>query len=144
MPAQPLTHVIDQEATFGTVFFMACGPRLSYVTGTDGRRQPSGEQDTGKESGLPKWQVQATALSRDGETQQPLKVGIEAKTNPAEGLAPGTPVVFDRLELGVIAREGGGAQLWYRAQGLYPATTTNGNGASRPAAASSSKTTGEG
>lgn len=126
MAGQPMTHVIDQEATFGTVFFMTCGPRLAYVAGPDGRRQPSGEQEHGRDSGLPKWSVQATALSRDGETQQPLKVGIEAVTNPGEGLAPGTPVLFDQLELGVMTRENGGAQLWYRAQGVLPMTPPNG------------------
>ncbi len=144
MPAQPLTHVVDQEATFGTVFFMACGPRLTYVTGADGKRIQSGEQEHGKDSGLPKWSVQATALSRDGEQQQPLKVGMESQANPAEGLTPGTPVVFDRLELGVIARDNGGAQLWYRAQGVSPANRAASSNGKAPASASAAKTGEEG
>lgn len=125
MPRQQ-TYVVDQEATFGTVFFMTCGPRLVYTTGPDGRRMPSGEQEAGKESGKLRWNIQGTALSLDGEDQQGLKVGVEADRNPAEGLAPGTPVLFDRLEVGVMTRDGGGAQVWYRAQGLRPVTPANG------------------
>ena len=87
---------------------------------------------------MPKWSVQATALSKDGETQQPLKVGMESQTNPADGLTPGTPVIFEHLELGVIARDGGGAQLWYRAHGLRSLSPANGQAKTTAAAASAS------
>lgn len=136
MPGQPPTHVIDQQATFGTVFYMACSPRLAYVTGPDGKRQPSGEQEVGTVSGKKKWNVQTTGLSPDGERQHPLKVGMEADTDPTEGLTPGTPVVFDQLELGVMIRDDGGAQLWYRAQGIHALTPANGQGKATATAAS--------
>jgi len=119
----PNVHVIDQAATFVTVAFMGCEPRM--VFGQD-------RQDTTKD-GTPKWDLQlAVAVPPNGngrQTAEMLRVGIAAPADPAKGIPPLTPVHVEGLRVGVMIpkpaelREGKTPTIYYQANGVRP---TNG------------------
>lgn len=110
---------IDQARTFQGVAFLSCDPKTAFK---------SDRQEETKD-GVPKWDVQVVAMTRDafGRPQNAvLKVGIASHKNPAEGLMPYTPVHFVDFEIGVMEKtkrnpETGeekviGVQVWYRAE----------------------------
>ncbi|MCA1709803.1 MAG: hypothetical protein LC808_43600, partial [Actinobacteria bacterium] len=58
-----------------------------------------------------------------------LKVGVVAHTNPGDGLGPYTPVELVGFEVGVMERKSRdgqviGVQVWYRAEQLRAISST--------------------
>ena len=113
----PQTYKIDQAATFAGVVLLSVEPKVAFV---------STEQDrTG--DGVPKWEAQLVAgFHQFGKiSNEILKVGVVAHTNPGDGLAPYTPVELVGFEVGVMERKSRdgqviGVQVWYRAESIEP------------------------
>jgi hypothetical protein len=89
---------IDQAKSFEGMVFVSCEPK---------RKFRSDEQEFTKDGQLGKWEIQVLAAIRNGFgqlTNEVLKVGIASRQNPAEGVAPFTPVELADLEVGVIEK----------------------------------------
>ena len=124
---------IDQGATFQGVAFLSSDPKRAF--GSD-------RQETTKGDGVPKWEVQVVAMTRDqfGRPQnEVLRVGVAAHRNPGEGLNPYTPVHLINFEIGVMEKtkrnpETGeerviGVQVWYRAEAVKALAAASGKAA---------------
>lgn len=85
--------------------------------------------------GVPKWEAQLAAGFRQfGKiSNEILKVGVAARSNPGEGLAAYTPVELVGFEVGVMPKtkrnpDGSerilGVQVWYRAEQLRAISST--------------------
>ena len=117
----PQTYKIDQAATFAGVVLLSVEPKVAFG---------STEQDrTG--DGVPKWEAQLVAgFHQFGKiSNEILKVGVVAHTNPGDGLAPYTPVELVGFEVGVMERKSRdgqviGVQVWYRAEQLRAISST--------------------
>jgi hypothetical protein len=117
----PGTFAINAEETFVTAFLMSAGPKLKF-----------GEQtQDANTAGVPKWglEVAVTFAPQDGmrPVSEVLNITITAPHDPAQGVAPGSPVQFDGFRVGVSPPEktdrGGirGGKLWYQASGVRAA-----------------------
>ena len=118
---------IDQAATFAGVAFLSAGPKFRFGV----------EQQETTKAGVPKWEVQVVAGFHDqfGKIQnEVLKIGVASQKNPADGLAPYTPMQLVNFEVGVMEKtkrnsETGeekvvGVTVWYRAGELRPLAAT--------------------
>ncbi len=117
---------IDQTATFAGLVFLSCEPKTEM--GSD--RQATTKDKT------PKWEVQVLGAARDsfGKTNnEVIKVGIASHHNPAEGLAPFTPVQLVGFEVGVMEKtkklpDGTekqiGVTVWFRAAQIRDVAAT--------------------
>jgi len=112
--------VVSQEETFSTIVALSSTPKMKF--GSD-------EQDTTSE-GLPKWEVQVVGGFTDpfGRSQNEiLKITVAAKADPLASVGQLTPVKLRGFEVGVMDkrdRQGNvtGAQVYYRAEAIEPAT----------------------
>jgi hypothetical protein len=108
---------IDQRATFAGLVFLSCEPK---------REMGSDRQAVTKDGSL-KWELQVLAAIKDnfgGTKNEVVKVGMTGRTNPAEGVAPFTPVELGDFEVGVMEKtrkdQNGnekiiGVTVWFRA-----------------------------
>lgn len=108
---------IDQGGTFAGLVFLSCQPKLAFG---------STEQERTKDGRL-KWTVEVLGAAYDGfggTSNEVLKVGIASSTDPAEGIAPFTPVELGDFEVGVMEKtkknaDGServvGVNVWFRA-----------------------------
>lgn len=110
----PATFKVDQTATFQGVVFNTSAPKMQF--GTD--------KQEANNNGVPKWEVQVTAMSVgfNGKIEtEVLKVGVVAPTDPGQNIAPFTPVQLVDFEVGFMDRKDRntgqlqGGQVWYRA-----------------------------
>lgn len=128
MATQSITYKIDQAATFNTVVFLECMPKVKFGSTTD--------QECTKD-GIPKWDVQVTAAFKQfgKNVFTTLKITVAAEMDPGEGLQPFTPVQVMGLEIGVMdktnkAGEIVGHSVYHRADGIlstaaYPQSRKN-------------------
>jgi hypothetical protein len=118
---------IDQAATFAGLVFLSCEPKLDFNT--------KQQQMTKGDNPLPKWEIQVLGAVRDqfGQTSnEVVKVGIASRTNPAESIAPFTPVSLSDLEVGVMERTKKvdgvekviGVTVWFRCTEILNAAET--------------------
>jgi hypothetical protein len=119
----PGTFVINAEATFATApLLMGCMPKLKYGTA---------DQDVSA-NGERKWEVQAAVTFQAAPGMRPVSEVLSVTVtgppaNPAEHIAPGSPVVFDGFKVGWSAPETNdsgrirGGKPWYQATGLRQA-----------------------
>jgi hypothetical protein len=115
-------YKIDQAATFESLLFLSCEPKTAFGD--------SFRQETTKD-GLPKWEGQFVARFRQfgRATNEIIKVGLVCEQQPAENLAPATPVQLIDFEIGVMDkkdRDGNvtGAQVWYRCSEVRSTAST--------------------
>jgi hypothetical protein len=124
----PGTFVIDQQETFaGPPIALTTAPKLEFGTATQAVTR----------DGEKRWvvQVACTYVTTPGmkAVAEVIEVGINGE-DPSATIAPGTPVEFNQLRLGVSQvekRDNGrvvGGKPWYQAAGVRPADA-------RPAAA---------
>jgi hypothetical protein len=137
----PQTFKVDQTATFQGVAFLSCSPKTAFG---------STEQEKTKD-GLPKWEVQVIGGFRDsfGKTSNEImKIGVNAYTDPADGFTQFTPIQLVNFEVGVMERTKKGAdgveritgvQVWYRAESIRSLLSGATNGALSSSASSFSK-----
>ena len=119
----PGTLTIDTTATFQAVLLMASGPKLKFG---------STEQDISAR-GERKWEVQAAVTYHVEPGLKPVSeviaVTVTGPANdPCASIAPGTPIVFDKMRVGFSppeARENGrgirGGRPWYQATNVHQA-----------------------
>ena len=119
----PGTLTINTNATFQTVLLMASGPKLKFG---------STEQDISAR-GERKWEVQAAVTYTAEPGLKPVNEVIAVTvtgpgTDPGASIAPGSPIVFDRMRVGFSvpeARENGrgirGGRPWYQAADVHQA-----------------------
>jgi len=119
----PGTLTIDKAATFQAVLLMASGPKLKFG---------STEQDISAR-GERKWDVQAAVTYHAEPGLKPvsevISVTVTGPANdPCVSIAPGTPIVFDKMRVGFSvpeARENGrgirGGRPWYQATNVIQA-----------------------
>lgn len=125
---------IDQGRTFAGLVFLSCQPKFKFGSTT--------EQEVTKD-GRRKWELEvlgAVYTPFGGTENQVLKVGMASSTDPAEGIAPFSPVELGDFEVGVMEktkkdRETGqekviGVNVWFRATEIKMAAA----GAGRKAA----------
>ena len=117
----PGTLTIDITATFQAVLLMASGPKLKFG---------STEQDISAR-GERKWDVQAAVTYHAEVGLKPVSEVIAVTvtgpaTDPCASIAPGTPIVFDKMRVGFSppeARENGrgirGGRPWYQATDVH-------------------------
>ncbi len=115
------TLTIDTTATFQAVLLMASGPKLKFG---------STEQDISAR-GERKWDVQAavTYFTEPGmkAVSEVISVTVTGPgTDPCASIAPGTPIVFDKMRVGFSppeARDNGrgirGGRPWYQASNVH-------------------------
>jgi hypothetical protein len=118
MATQGIAYKIDQAATFSTMVFLECTPKVKFGSQTD--------QECTKD-GVPKWDVQVTVATRQfgKNVFTTLKISVIAEIDPGEGIAPFTPVHAPGLELGVMdktSKDGTviGHTVFHRADGVLP------------------------
>lgn len=118
----PQNFKIDQAATFESLLFLACEPKMAFGD--------SYRQETTKD-GVPKWEHQLVARFRvfGRATNEIIKVGEAAEHQPCADLPPATPVELIGFEIGVMDkkdRNGNvtGAQVWYRCQEVRSTAST--------------------
>jgi hypothetical protein len=119
----PGTLTIDMPATFQAVLLMASGPKLKFG---------STEQDISAR-GERKWDVQAAVTFHAEPGMKPVSevIGVTVTgpgTDPCASVAPGSPIVFDKMRVGFSvpeARENGrgirGGRPWYQAANVLQA-----------------------
>ncbi len=119
----PGTLTIDTAATFQAVLLMASGPKLKFG---------STEQDISAR-GERKWDVQAAVTYHAEPGLKPISevIGVTVTgpaNDPCASIAPGTPIVFDKMRVGFSppeARENGrgirGGRPWYQAADVHQA-----------------------
>jgi hypothetical protein len=117
----PGTLTIDTAATFQAVLLMASGAKLKFG---------STEQDISAR-GERKWDVQAAVTYHAEPGLKPVSeviaVTVTGPANdPCASIAPGTPIVFDKMRVGFSmpeARENGrgirGGRPWYQAVNVH-------------------------
>ncbi len=118
---------IDQRATFAGLVFLSCEAK---------REMGSDRQATTKDGQL-KWEVQVLGAVRNQFGQlsnEVIKVGIVARENPAQGIAPFTPCELGDFEVGVMEKtkknpDGTerivGVTVWFRATEILLAAGAN-------------------
>lgn len=117
----PGTITVAQQDTFSAPpIALAAGPRLKFG---------STEQDVSRD-GEKKWTVQAAVTYVPEFGMKPvaevIEVTVTGGDDPSEFLAPGTPVEFNRLRVGVSApekRDNGrvvGGKLYWMATAVRP------------------------
>ena len=116
----PGTLTIDTNATFQAVLLMASGPKLKFG---------STEQDISAR-GERKWDVQVAVTYHAEPGMKPASevIGVTVTgpaSDPCASIAPGTPIVFDKMRVGFSppeARENGrgirGGRPWYQASNV--------------------------
>ena len=121
----PGTLTVDTAATFKAVLLMASGPKLKFG---------STEQDISAR-GERKWDVQAAVTYHAEPGLKPVSeviaVTVTGPANdPCGSIAPGTPIVFDKMRVGFSvpeARENGrgirGGRPWYQAANVRQANS---------------------
>lgn len=120
----PGTLAIDAQNTFEAAILMSSAPKPKFGSST-------GEISTNAR-GVPQYAVSVAVTYLPGPTGRKVSeviiLTIAAPKDPAEGIAPGTPVMFDQLRAGVSepeAREGGrgvrGGKVWFTANAIRPA-----------------------
>lgn len=121
MPANA-TYVIDSGKTFTQLLLMSSGAKTKFG---------SQDQDVSA-NGEKKWAVECAATYRTEPGRRPVSEVITVTvtgpaSDPAEGIAPGSPVVLDGLRVGISAPESGesgrirGGRPWFQADGLRQA-----------------------
>lgn len=138
--AAPQVFTIEQAATFDAVMLMGCEPKVAFRS----------EEQERTQDGIPKWEAHVSCIFRQfGKVQYSmLKVGVVAESDPGADIAPGTPVELQGFQIGVMDKqvknkntgewEQGGAQVWYRADGIR-STAATGLSSSRTKSAESAK-----
>jgi len=108
---------VDQKATFAGLVFLSCQPKLAF--GSD-------QQERTKDGRL-KWTLEVLGAAYDGfggTSNEVLRIGVASSSNPAEGIAPFTPIELGDFEVGVMEKtkktaDGGekvvGVSVWFRA-----------------------------
>lgn len=125
--------VVNQAETFSGLAALQSEPKAQFGTG---------EQDTTKD-GVPKWTVQLIAgfVDQFGKSQNEiLNVTVASKDDPLAKVGQFTPVSLKGFQVGVMDRrdrQGNvlGAQVYFRAEAVEPATSSNGRQAKSEAAA---------
>lgn len=125
-----ITNAPVDQARFTTILFMGCEPKMKATFDpVTNKRQTTGEQDTSKDGLYRKWTVQA-AVSKPSTfdpsrtDSEVLAVTVTSAEDPAEGLMPGTPILFENFVTGVMAPEAGdngkirGGKLFWQASGV--------------------------
>lgn len=119
----PGTMAIDTASTFTRILLMGAGPKTKFGS-TDQDVSASGEK---------KWEVQAAVTYHSEYGMKPFSEVISVTVtgpaaDPAEAIAPGSPIEFDRLRVGFSSpeqRENGkgirGGRPWYQASGIRQA-----------------------
>jgi hypothetical protein len=115
----PGTFAVDVAATFTSAMLVSSMPKEIFGT--------NGQQETAKD-GTPKWTIEAAVtFTPTIPGMKPLSelitVTITDRTQPGQGLNPGTPIVFDGFRVGLNPAELKnerlrGGKLWYSAAGL--------------------------
>jgi hypothetical protein len=115
--AKSLTTVyVDQEQTFGHMYFLQCTPKNDHKTGAQ----------LATSDGTPKWEVELlTVVSNMGRAEsEVIKVGIAHAGNPCPKLAAMTTVRLVGLQFGSMDRvrngQSVGSQTWLRCTGIEP------------------------
>jgi hypothetical protein len=126
----PGTIVIDSGATFAAMLLLSAAPKTRF--GTD-------EPDISKD-GERKYSCEVAVTFRPDSgmraVSEVVTVTVTGGADPSTAIAPGTPVEFDRLRLGVSSperRDNGrisGGKPFYMASGIRAAHGANGG---RPA-----------
>lgn len=114
------TMKIDQGASFSLAILMSAQPKMAFK---DGKRLDT--QDTNKD-GVPKWVVQVSVADRETGSADLLKVTVTSPHNPAEIAAPGTPIFFEGLGIGIM-----NGSPYFLATGVQSAMAAAGNGRSK-------------
>jgi hypothetical protein len=108
---------IDQSRTFAGLVFLSCAPKKAFG---------SEQQETTKDGQL-KWSVEVLGAAFDGfggTSNEVMKVSMTSRTNPADGIAPFSPIELGDFEVGVMEKtrktsDGGekviGVTVWFRA-----------------------------
>jgi hypothetical protein len=116
----PITSAPVDPARFTSLLFMACQPKIDRDTQI---------QHTTKDGSSRKWTVVVAAIKPASYDPAQLENGtlnvtVTSVDNPADGMAPGTPVTFVDFTTGVMkpeAGEGGkirGGSLFWSATGI--------------------------
>jgi hypothetical protein len=121
------TFMIDTGRTFSAALLMSSGPKLKFGTP---------DQDIAQD-GQRKWEINAAMTWHTEPGKRPVselvRVTILGGTDPAAGIAAGTPIEFHDLRLGVSTPEMGergvrGGRPWYQAGGLHAVNGRAGKG----------------
>ncbi|QWF86088.1 hypothetical protein [Amycolatopsis sp. CA-230715] len=91
--------VIDQSRTFAGLVFLSCAPKMKFGSKT--------EQDRTKD-GVPKWEVEvlgATYTPFGGTANEVVKVGINAVSDPCEGIPAFSPIELGSFSFGVLEKK---------------------------------------
>jgi hypothetical protein len=119
MPAG--SFIVDTSKTFAVALMMSSGPKLKFG---------SAEQDVSA-TGERKWEVQCAVTFQSEYGMPPasdvIKITVLGGTDPAQGIAPGTPVTFESFKVGISAPEKTergirGGKPYYQAGAVKPAS----------------------
>ncbi|MBV9720281.1 MAG: hypothetical protein JOZ77_13285 [Candidatus Eremiobacteraeota bacterium] len=114
----PGTYVVSTQETFSTALLMSSAKKEKFGS--------PGEYETNAD-GVLKWAVQlaVTFTSTNGiaPVSEVLTVSVISATDPAAGIAVGSPVILTGLRVGIMAPERRGEKIiggkvWHSATGV--------------------------
>ena len=113
-------YVVDFDKTFGGAMLLGVEPKMSRVN-RDDRNSPM-EQSKDKD-GVLRWTVTlAVAVkSFDNTKYENIPVTITSPNKPYGAIQPGSFVIVEGLEMGIMVQTRGGFSVFYSAENIRPA-----------------------
>lgn len=116
-------YVVDFEKTFGGAMLLGVEPKMARSDKND----PKSPMEQAKDKdGVLKWTVTlAVAVkSFDNTKYENIAITIARPDKPYAALPPGTFVVVEGLEMGIMVQARGGFSVFYSADNIRPAVVT--------------------
>ena len=112
-------YALNFEKTFNGAMLVAIEPKMSRKDKND----PKSPMEQAKDKdGVNKWSVTLTVAvkSFDNTKYENISITIAAPNKPYAAIAPGTFVVVDGLEMGIMVQSRGGFSVFYSAENIRP------------------------
>lgn len=112
-------YSINFEKTCGSAMLLGVEAKMQR---SDKNNPQSAMVQARDKDGVPKWTVTLAVQTKNFENTkfETIQVSIVSPNKPYEAIPPGTPVVAEGMELGIMPQQRGGFSVFYSAEAIRP------------------------
>jgi hypothetical protein len=111
-------YVVDFAKTFTGAMLIAIEPKM---TRADKNNASSDQVQARDGNGVPKWAITLAVQTKSVNTKfETIAITVISPNKPYGAIPPGTPVMVEQLELGIMPKDKGGFSVFYSAEAIRP------------------------
>ncbi|HEU4966361.1 MAG TPA: hypothetical protein VFT53_02675 [Candidatus Saccharimonadales bacterium] len=112
-------YAIDFSRTFGGAMLLGVEPKMQRA---DKNNPASPMEQARDKTGVLKWTATLAVQTKSFENTkfETIPITVVSPNKPFEAIVPGSPVVVEGLELGIMPQARGGFSVFYSAEAIRP------------------------